>query len=654
MKRRSDSYFGLHFDFHASPQKCKAPIGSTLKEEDIREICRLLKPDFLQIDCKGHAGWASYPSECGNAMENIAGDPLKTWRRVTREEGVALYLHYSGVIDQRYCLNHPDESIMRADGSRIIDGASDAVSGCTRTNGRYADELLIPQIKELAGKYGVDGVWVDGECWGAHADFHPDTVRAFEEETGVNLNGRLPSEPSDEHYEEYREFCRELFRRYVRHYVDAVHADYPDFQIASNWAYSDHMPEPVTANVDFISGDLSPQNSFNSARYAGRAIAQQNRTWDLMSWNFRSRLADTPGPITKHPIQIIQEAAAVISLGGGFQNYITQYPDGSPRMDQIRGMKAVADFMREREPYCFRGRAVHQVAVLLSTWNWHRGSKSLFTRYGFERNTGLTALLCDAGHSTEIVSEHTIKGRCPDYPVIIVPELPHGLADETIAELMEYAENGGNLVLIGEKTLSLFEKAGAPYSLGELTEDAAVFTLDGLRFGNVSGFRTVTAEGETCANAALTQRDDGKPLACVIPYGKGKISAVCFDLGNAYYTSSQYLHRTLIKTLLDKLYSPIVRLDSVEGKLEVTVLKKDGRMMIQLVNANGDHSNTRSASEDFIPACHDISLSIALVKVPAHLILRPAGKELDFTFSDGRAAVRIPKIAMHDIIEVVE
>ena len=93
MKRRADSFFGLHFDFHASPEKCPAPIGGTLKEEEIREICRLLKPDFLQIDCKGHPGWASYPTECGNAMPDIVGDPLALWRRVTKEEDVALYLH---------------------------------------------------------------------------------------------------------------------------------------------------------------------------------------------------------------------------------------------------------------------------------------------------------------------------------------------------------------------------------------------------------------------------------------------------------------------------------------------------------------------------------------------------------------------------------
>ena len=61
MKKRRDSFLGFHFDYHAKPEY--GVQGATLKEENIREICRTLKPDFIQIDCKGHPGWASYPSK---------------------------------------------------------------------------------------------------------------------------------------------------------------------------------------------------------------------------------------------------------------------------------------------------------------------------------------------------------------------------------------------------------------------------------------------------------------------------------------------------------------------------------------------------------------------------------------------------------------
>ena len=45
--------------------------------------------------------------------------------------------------------------------------------------GPYADKLLIPQLRELAGDYGVDGAWVDGECWASMPDYGAAALKAF-------------------------------------------------------------------------------------------------------------------------------------------------------------------------------------------------------------------------------------------------------------------------------------------------------------------------------------------------------------------------------------------------------------------------------------------------------------------------------------------
>ena len=70
MRKRSEGFWGIHSDFHATPDF--GVQGRSLKEEDIREICRLLKPDYWQIDSKGHPGYASFPSELGNSMPEFA------------------------------------------------------------------------------------------------------------------------------------------------------------------------------------------------------------------------------------------------------------------------------------------------------------------------------------------------------------------------------------------------------------------------------------------------------------------------------------------------------------------------------------------------------------------------------------------------------
>lgn len=670
MKTRAQSFFGIHCDFHAIPDY--GTQGATLREEDIREICRTLKPDFLQIDCKGHPGWASYPTKLGNAMPDFAIDTLSLWRRVTREEGVPLYMHYSGLYDIKYCAEHPEECVVNADGTKIAE--------VPRPNGRYVDELLIPQLLELAGTYDVDGVWMDGDCWKVHLDYHPDMLAAFEREYGISLNGNPPCAPGDPYYLQFCEYCRELFRRYVRHYTDAVHARYPHFQICSNWAYSDHMPEAISADVDFISGDLSPANSFHSARYAGRAIAQQTKApWDLMSWNFRFKAMGGVATIPKHPVQLMQEAAAVIALGGAYQNYVQQHKDGSPNMMELRRLAPLAGFLREREPYCFRGRPIHQVALLLSTHDRHLledKKKRLYSRAKNESVMGLTTLLCDSAQSTEIVSEHTLSGHCADYPVIVVPELLHGLAPQTVTELLDYTRGGGSLVLVGENTCRLFASSGAPFTAmtpdqrgtqsalmsldnghkqeGAGTEQAYYFTLDGEAFGAL--LRPVlihTEHGRMLARAGVEQREASLPVVTLMPFDKGRIVAIGFDIGGQYGKARQYLHRTLIKKIAACLYEPLAHVEAATGTLEIICLEKEGRLMLQLINANGAHADAATMTEDTIPPVLDISLSIALPHAPKSLVLQPEGRALPFTYENGRAQVTVERIDIHGIIEVV-
>ncbi len=659
MKKRKDSFWGLHSDFHARPEY--GMLGETLKEEEIREACRLLKPDYWQVDSKGHFGWASYPSALGNAMPT-ACDTLAVWRSATKAEDVAMFVHYSGVQDYKYCEEHPEEAVMNADGTR---------SGkATRLNGRYVDDILIPQISEMAERYGIDGAWVDGDSWGVEVDYHPETVAAFEKETGADLKGKLPVRPEDEYYLEYREFNRELFRRYLGHYLAELHKRHPNLQITSNWMYTDHALEPITTEVDYLSGDLNPWNNMNWARYAGRALAMQNMPWDLMAWGMRGPAENKTDYLHVHPTQLIQQAAAVIALGGGFQVDVLQHTDSTPHMHELRKLVPVAQFMRSREPYCFHGKIMHQAAMLLSAYDRKLEDCAVYSRGNCTPKVGLTSLLCEAGQSLEIVSEHVLAGHCGDYPLLIVPEIEKGLAKETVEELLAYAKNGGSLMLAGVKTCRIFAEAGAPFRVKKV-EDADVltvkkictinepdaqryFTMDGESFGGVLYPVEIEAEGaEMIASTCYDYRGLKHPYAVIIPYGKGKIAAIGSDVGTQYVNETQYLHRMLMKAMCEKLYTPKARIEKAYGLLEIVCLMKDGRLMLQLVNGNGNHSNMNCATEDMIPPAVDIRISVACEKKPEKLILQPEGKELSFEYRDGRAYFEIGRLDMHCAVEVI-
>ena len=231
--RRDQSFLGVHMDFHAGATN--KDIGANTTPEMVQAIIDKIHPDYIQIDCKGHPGYSSYPTEVGNPAPGVTGDPLKVWREVTARNGVALYMHYSGVWDSRALELHPEWAAIDKDGKRS--------ENMTSVFGPYVDSLLIPQLKELAGKYGVDGAWVDGECWATSADYSEKAVRLFREQTGHDA----PRSPQEPFWYEWKQFNREGFRSYLRHYISAVRSEYPDFQICSNWAFTHHMSEPVSA-----------------------------------------------------------------------------------------------------------------------------------------------------------------------------------------------------------------------------------------------------------------------------------------------------------------------------------------------------------------------------------------------------------------------
>ena len=52
-----------------------------------------VKPDFVQIDTKGHPGYASYFSKYGTVDKGLKYDQLKMIREETKKRGIYLYTH---------------------------------------------------------------------------------------------------------------------------------------------------------------------------------------------------------------------------------------------------------------------------------------------------------------------------------------------------------------------------------------------------------------------------------------------------------------------------------------------------------------------------------------------------------------------------------
>jgi hypothetical protein len=647
--KRADSFLGIHFDFHAGPND--RDVGKNVTPAMIHRIVDLVGPDYLQIDCKGHPGYSSYPTKVGNPVASFVGDPLRTWREVTAARGVALFMHYSGVYDV-HALRNPGWAALKADGK------PDARA--TSFWSPYAETILIPQLRELAGEYGVDGVWVDGECWAAVADYSPAAITAFRTATGF---ASVPQKPGDPHWFEFLEFHREAFRRYLRHYIAAVKATHPTFQICSNWAFTDHMPEPVSAPVDFLSGDYAPDNSVNSARTAARFLARQGVPWDLMAWSFSRKAASTPGGKTqKTAIQLQREAALVLALGGGFQAYFKQQRDGSIHDEEMPVMAEVASFCRARQAFSHHSTAIPQVAVLLSQEDQYRRNSGLFSR-SLARVNGTLQALVESQFSVEVLGEHHLAARCSDYPLIVVPECDY-LAPAFRDRLVAYARTGGNLLLIGPGTAKLFA-AELDVTVTESLKPAATLALShGNTTGTFSGrwqpvqpgasaraFGHLVATPPPPAKAAPNASAPTPvtlPAATITPLGRGRIAAVTFAAGQIYAKDSPPALRDFLAALAHELFpQPFV---TVTGSRDVDVVaaRKDGRTLIHLVNTSGPHA-TASIIDSIAPV-GPLQLTLRPASRPSRITLEPGARPLTATSTGGLFHLTLPALAIHDIV----
>jgi hypothetical protein len=84
----------------------------------IDSLLTLVKPDYIQIDCKGHAGYSSYPTRVGHQAGGFVKDPIKLFREVTDRHNIALYVHYSGVWDEAALKSNPHWSRIDNNGNR--------------------------------------------------------------------------------------------------------------------------------------------------------------------------------------------------------------------------------------------------------------------------------------------------------------------------------------------------------------------------------------------------------------------------------------------------------------------------------------------------------------------------------------------------------
>jgi len=468
-------------------------------------------------------------------------------------------------------------------------------------------------------------------------------------ETGIT---EIPKTPSDKYYPELLEYTRSLFREYLRKYVNAIHRYNPQFQITSNWSYSSLMPEKVTIDVDYLSGDVTPQNGVYRSAFEARCIAPQGKPWDLMAWGFSWNGMST----VKSSVQLEQEASQIMAMGGGVQFYFQQNGDLSLRPWLATSLSEVAMFCRQRQQFCHKAKAIPQIALLYPTVSCEKNS----TR-PFANSTGMLQgalnLVLDGQHSVEILMEHTLLGKMDQYPLIIIPECNY-LEASFIEELKKYVSGGGNLLIIGTEAAHLFEKELGIKTLKK-AKPVQLFIAMSDKIGTIrSSLDSVGMDSGVKPTSNFYTGSDlrykGKEIASSVnKVGKGMVAGVYFNAGSEYLEYKSPVLRDFFSSRINELFADPITIVTGSHLVHAGLNKLNNKMYVNLLNVAGEHTNQSAIGYDEIPSLKNLTVQIKTGQKPAKILLQPEGRELDFAFQKGVSKVMVPELKIYSILEVI-
>ena len=561
---------------------------------------------------------------------------------MTARHGVALFIHFSGLWDSLAIKQHPEWACVRSDGS--VD------YNATSTFGPYVDQLMIPELKEAASKYDLDGAWVDGECWAAKLDYSDAAAKAFKAATGMSELPRSADEPG---WLEFLELNRRQFRKYVRYYVEELHKFRPGFQIASNWLYTTFVPERPEIPIDFVSGDYLGNASISTARLESRYLSFIDKPWDLMAWGFQQASGRRQGNAHKPAIQLQQEASVVLAQGGGFQTYYQPTRAGWLDDALIGVMSKVGRFCRDRQEVCHKSVPVPQIGLIFSTTSLYRQSGKLFGGWGAATSParGLLDALVDNQYSVDVLPEWKLDEVIGTYPLIAVPDWPElGLRVKDI--VTRYVKGGGRALICGAANAELFSNELKVRFIDGPKEGYAYLKGDEV-MANVYGlWQKIRPESARSIEERFRTHDSTRDAECAATLTlleSGLIAAIYGPIGSQYASSHQAALRQFIRRVAERVFTPMVR---VEGPptVEVALRRKDRKLLINLLNSAGMQIAGDYVTGDFVPPVGPIRVSARLDRNPIKAMLAPSGRSIVGRHENGVWTATLDRLEIYDII----
>ena len=654
-----DCYLGLHVDFHANANDTE--LGGGADPEVLAEQLRRMDVDYVQIDSKGDPGYTSYFAKTPGAQvcPGLKGDLVKAWRTATRRLGLPLHAHWNAMGNGLAGILYPDWMLVDEAGVR------DAKRLCYRSP--YADEVMIPQLLELVGDWGLDGLWIDAEAWFMKPCWCPRCMAAWHASGEADAPPKAPGEAA---WSRWMMFHRRGFDDHVNHYADAVHARFPNCRICDNWSLTLSQPGKPRLHVDFVSSDDAAVYGVENVRLEARFVSTRGLPWDFMQWLFYGgrQMHDPTVPSSVRPIEHIQqEAATILALGGHHQIY----ENPSPRRDgglidwRVERIAAINQWCRQRQAACQDAVPWEDIAVLNSEHHRERHVKGDNLLWSFDHASlhGAVAACLARHRGVDVVDEWSLLPRLDKFALLVIPE-QEDVSDELVAAVKAWVARGGRLLLSGA---AMSERWGADFlgvEPGEISRPATYHVPVGVgrvpiwsktwRLNTTAGAKGL---GVLSVSDDLERQMTPYPAVTLHAVGEGVVAWLPCD-AFAFLERSRYaLLREFLGTALDALGGRRELTIKAPLSIEPILRQRGTTRIIHLINrSSGVGTGPNDYAIEQIPPAGPVELSLHLktrpLSVAAAWELGNLSWDWILSSESGIAVIQLDRVRIHEAIVI--
>lgn len=416
----------------------------------------------------------------------------------------------------------------------------------------------------------------------------------------------------------------------------------------------------VTVVGDGEAGRVGPDlPSAHNLAVAGYSARRRGQRGEAPSVTITPRIAFSPDSGRKLPAQLQQEAAVL--LANGCTPVIWDEDAGSASSREAQ--ETLDAFVAPRRDTFIGTEPVHYVGVVEPrAYRIASGAQALGTPEPPRALLYAVELLSRLHYPSDVLSDSAELDTLAQYALIVVPSLPWYSRD-LWPKLREYVAGGGAVLVAGSASLMRDERKALTLELGDVLGVQATGRSQGScrlpaggYFANVGTAQLVRAHtAEQLLPLYASDRPGGEiPEAAGLALNHFGEGTGVYIAGEPFASAARRMDPLVLDVIRQALAAaipqPMVELDG-PATVELSLRASEHKVVAHLVNRtqHADYGGHPAYVEEVLPV-GPVVLRLRVDRAPSSVVEMPGKRELEVSYEEGVATVRIPVVHIHTAV----